>query len=148
MYSSMSLINNGNNIGNTFAKKHLWPTKQNCISVSYWTVQFSLYLLFKTSPFILFSVYITHPCLLFDMNGRQHNIAQCDSLLCTCDWSLLISFPSQIFGPVQCIFSFKSQQEAIERANNSQYGLVSAVFTTSMDRALSVSGVLETGTVW
>ncbi|XP_043999156.1 aldehyde dehydrogenase family 1 member A3 [Gambusia affinis] len=54
----------------------------------------------------------------------------------------------EIFGPVLCIFSFKSKQEVIERANNSQYGLVSAVFTTSMDRALSVSGALETGTVW
>lgn len=54
----------------------------------------------------------------------------------------------EIFGPVQCIFSFKSQQEAIDRANNSQYGLVSAVFTSSMDRALSVSAALETGTVW
>ncbi|XP_068586467.1 retinaldehyde dehydrogenase 3 [Cebidichthys violaceus] len=54
----------------------------------------------------------------------------------------------EIFGPVQCIFSFKRQQEAIERANSSQYGLVSAVFTASMDRALSVSAALETGTVW
>ncbi|XP_041790334.1 aldehyde dehydrogenase family 1 member A3 [Chelmon rostratus] len=54
----------------------------------------------------------------------------------------------EIFGPVLCIFSFKSQQKAIERANSSQYGLVSAVFTTSMDRALSVSAALETGTVW
>uniref|UniRef100_G3PLT5 Aldehyde dehydrogenase 1 family, member A3 n=1 Tax=Gasterosteus aculeatus aculeatus TaxID=481459 RepID=G3PLT5_GASAC len=54
----------------------------------------------------------------------------------------------EIFGPVQCIFSFKRQQEAIERANRSQYGLVSAIFTRSMDRALSVSAALETGTVW
>ncbi|KAG7481874.1 aldehyde dehydrogenase family 1 member A3 [Solea senegalensis] len=54
----------------------------------------------------------------------------------------------EIFGPVQCIFSFKSQQEAIERANCSQYGLVSAVFTSSMDRALSVSSALDSGTVW
>ncbi|XP_034052503.1 aldehyde dehydrogenase family 1 member A3 [Gymnodraco acuticeps] len=54
----------------------------------------------------------------------------------------------EIFGPVQCIFSFKSQQEAIERANSSRYGLVSAVFTASIDRALSVSAALETGTVW
>ncbi|XP_070701729.1 retinaldehyde dehydrogenase 3 [Pempheris klunzingeri] len=54
----------------------------------------------------------------------------------------------EIFGPVQCIFSFKSQQKAVERANSSQYGLVSAVFTTNMDRALAVSAALETGTVW
>uniref|UniRef100_A0A3Q2CPA4 Aldehyde dehydrogenase 1 family, member A3 n=1 Tax=Cyprinodon variegatus TaxID=28743 RepID=A0A3Q2CPA4_CYPVA len=54
----------------------------------------------------------------------------------------------EIFGPVLSLFSFKSQQEAVERANDSRYGLVSAVFTTSMDRALSVSGAMETGTVW
>ncbi|XP_038162767.1 aldehyde dehydrogenase family 1 member A3 isoform X2 [Cyprinodon tularosa] len=54
----------------------------------------------------------------------------------------------EIFGPVLSLFSFKSQQEAVERANDSRYGLVSAVFTTSMDRALSVSGDMETGTVW
>ncbi|KAM7423459.1 hypothetical protein PAMA_000014 [Pampus argenteus] len=54
----------------------------------------------------------------------------------------------EIFGPVQCIFSFKSQQEAIERANSSEYGLVSAVFTKSVDRALCVSAALETGSVW
>ncbi|KAF7657795.1 hypothetical protein LDENG_00022380 [Lucifuga dentata] len=54
----------------------------------------------------------------------------------------------EIFGPVQCVFSFKSQQEAIERANGSQYGLVAAVFTSSLDRALAVSAALQTGTVW
>ncbi|XP_068198360.1 retinaldehyde dehydrogenase 3 isoform X2 [Antennarius striatus] len=54
----------------------------------------------------------------------------------------------EIFGPVQCILSFKSQRKAVERANSTQYGLVSAVFTTSMDKALSVSAALDTGTVW
>ncbi|XP_041644589.1 aldehyde dehydrogenase family 1 member A3 [Cheilinus undulatus] len=54
----------------------------------------------------------------------------------------------EIFGPVLCIFSFQTQQEVIDRANSSRYGLVSAIFTTSMDRALGVSAALETGTVW
>ncbi|XP_061591821.1 aldehyde dehydrogenase family 1 member A3 [Cololabis saira] len=54
----------------------------------------------------------------------------------------------EIFGPVQCIFSFKSAEEAVTRANSSDFGLVSAVFTTSLDRALSVSAAMETGTVW
>ncbi|CAB1339036.1 unnamed protein product [Coregonus sp. 'balchen'] len=48
----------------------------------------------------------------------------------------------------ECIFRFKSQQEAIERANSTEYGLASAVFTRNLDRALSVSAALETGTVW
>lgn len=62
--------------------------------------------------------------------------------------SLWLSMCGQIFGPVQCIFSFSSQQEVVDRANSLQYGLVSAVFTKNMDRALSVSAALETGTVW
>uniref|UniRef100_A0A8C9W315 Aldehyde dehydrogenase 1 family, member A3 n=1 Tax=Scleropages formosus TaxID=113540 RepID=A0A8C9W315_SCLFO len=54
----------------------------------------------------------------------------------------------EIFGPVQCIFSFKSQEEAIDRANRTQYGLAAAVFTRDMDRALSISSALQAGTVW
>lgn len=57
-------------------------------------------------------------------------------------------FMLQVFGPVQCILKFKSQEEVIERANSTQYGLAAAVFTRSVDRALSVSSALEAGTVW
>ncbi|KAG7278114.1 hypothetical protein CRUP_019424 [Coryphaenoides rupestris] len=53
-----------------------------------------------------------------------------------------------IFGPVQCIFSFKSPQEVTDRANSTKYGLVAALFTRDMDRALSMSSALEAGTVW
>ncbi|XP_036399270.1 aldehyde dehydrogenase family 1 member A3 [Megalops cyprinoides] len=54
----------------------------------------------------------------------------------------------EIFGPVQCIFKFKSQEEVIKRANSTEYGLAAAVFTRSMDRALSMSSALQSGTVW
>ncbi|MBN3308910.1 AL1A3 dehydrogenase, partial [Amia calva] len=54
----------------------------------------------------------------------------------------------EIFGPVQCIFKFKSQEEVVKRANSTEYGLAAAVFTRSMDRALSVSSALQSGTVW
>ncbi|XP_077084147.1 retinaldehyde dehydrogenase 3 [Siphateles boraxobius] len=54
----------------------------------------------------------------------------------------------EIFGPVQCIMKFKTQEEVIDRANSSQYGLTAAVFTRDIDRALSVSAALEAGTVW
>nr|XP_055043544.1 aldehyde dehydrogenase family 1 member A3 [Misgurnus anguillicaudatus] len=54
----------------------------------------------------------------------------------------------EIFGPVQCIMKFKTWEEVIDRANSSQYGLTAAVFTRDIDRALSVSGALESGTVW
>ncbi|KAL2089001.1 hypothetical protein ACEWY4_015900 [Coilia grayii] len=54
----------------------------------------------------------------------------------------------EIFGPVQCILRFKSQEEAITRANSTRYGLAAAVFTRNVDRALSVSSALQSGTVW
>ncbi|KAG9352281.1 hypothetical protein JZ751_020694 [Albula glossodonta] len=54
----------------------------------------------------------------------------------------------EIFGPVQCIMKFKSQEEVIKRANSTEYGLAAAVFTRNMDRALSVSAALQSGTVW
>lgn len=35
-----------------------------------------------------------------------------------------------------------------DRANSTKYGLVAAMFTRDMDRALSLSSALEAGTVW
>lgn len=54
----------------------------------------------------------------------------------------------QIFGPVQQIIRFKSLDEVIERANNSEYGLAAAVFTKNIDRANHVVQGLRAGTVW
>lgn len=54
----------------------------------------------------------------------------------------------QIFGPVQQIMKFKTIEEAIERANDSDYGLVAAVFTTDINKAVTVSTAMRAGTVW
>ncbi|XP_073509472.1 retinaldehyde dehydrogenase 3 [Phyllobates terribilis] len=54
----------------------------------------------------------------------------------------------EIFGPVQSILKFKNIEEVIKRANNSEYGLTAAVFTESLDKALSVASALQSGTVW
>jgi len=35
----------------------------------------------------------------------------------------------EIFGPVLCVIKFKTMKEAIEIANNSEYGLVGGVFS-------------------
>lgn len=42
----------------------------------------------------------------------------------------------EIFGPVMSIIKFKTIEEVIERANASEYGLVSGVHTTSLDSAI------------
>uniref|UniRef100_A0A8C9S5U3 Aldehyde dehydrogenase 1 family member A3 n=1 Tax=Scleropages formosus TaxID=113540 RepID=A0A8C9S5U3_SCLFO len=54
----------------------------------------------------------------------------------------------EIFGPVQCILKFKTLEEVIQRANDTEYGLAAAVFTKNMDRALRLSNALQSGTVW
>uniref|UniRef100_A0A803TGN5 Aldehyde dehydrogenase 1 family member A2 n=1 Tax=Anolis carolinensis TaxID=28377 RepID=A0A803TGN5_ANOCA len=54
----------------------------------------------------------------------------------------------EIFGPVQGILRFKTMEEVIERANNSDFGLVAAVFTRDLNKALAVSSAMQAGTVW
>uniref|UniRef100_UPI003AAE08BC retinal dehydrogenase 2 isoform X2 n=1 Tax=Centroberyx gerrardi TaxID=166262 RepID=UPI003AAE08BC len=54
----------------------------------------------------------------------------------------------EIFGPVQQIMKFKTIDEVIERANNSDYGLVAAVFTNDINKAMTISTAMQAGTVW
>ncbi|KAG1942100.1 retinal dehydrogenase [Pimephales promelas] len=54
----------------------------------------------------------------------------------------------EIFGPVQQIMKFKTIEEVIERANDTEYGLVAAVFTRDINKAMTVSAAVQAGTVW
>jgi succinate-semialdehyde dehydrogenase/glutarate-semialdehyde dehydrogenase len=53
----------------------------------------------------------------------------------------------EIFGPVAPIVTFDTDDEAIELANRTEYGLVSYVYTSDLSRGLRVSERLETGMV-
>jgi succinate-semialdehyde dehydrogenase/glutarate-semialdehyde dehydrogenase len=53
----------------------------------------------------------------------------------------------EIFGPVAPISVFDTEDEAIAEANETEYGLVSYVFTSDLNRALRVSERLEAGMV-
>ncbi len=52
------------------------------------------------------------------------------------------------FGPVMPLMKFSTDEEVIERANNSEYGLAGAVWTKDTDRGVKIAEQLETGTVW
>ena len=52
------------------------------------------------------------------------------------------------FGPVMPLMKFSTVEEAIERANNSEYGLAGAVWTKDTDKGVEIAEQLETGTVW
>ena len=54
----------------------------------------------------------------------------------------------EVFGPVAVIIKFKTDDEVIAMANDSEYGLGGAVFTTNINRALNISRSIETGRVW
>ena len=54
----------------------------------------------------------------------------------------------QIFGPVQQLLKFSTVEEAIERANNTAYGLGAAVFTNDIDKAMMFVNGVRAGTVW
>ncbi|CAF0970983.1 unnamed protein product [Rotaria sordida] len=54
----------------------------------------------------------------------------------------------EIFGPVMQILKFKTTDEVIERANDTDYGLAASVFTKDLDKAIVVSNGLRAGSVW
>jgi aldehyde dehydrogenase (NAD+) len=54
----------------------------------------------------------------------------------------------EVFGPILSIIPFDTENEAIEIANDSIYGLVAGVWTKDMGRSVRISNALKVGTVW
>ncbi|PSR83803.1 hypothetical protein PHLCEN_2v5617 [Hermanssonia centrifuga] len=54
----------------------------------------------------------------------------------------------EIFGPVGVVIKFHDDDDVIRQANDTVYGLASAIFTKNIDRALKTSQRLRAGTTW
>lgn len=54
----------------------------------------------------------------------------------------------EIFGPVLCIRTFKTEEEAIQLANDSTYGLAAAVFSADLERCDRVARAMRAGVTW
>jgi aldehyde dehydrogenase (NAD+) len=68
---------------------------------------------------------------LFTNVAQSHRIAQ-----------------EEIFGPVLSILSFRTPEEAVEKANNTPYGLSAGVWTSKGSRILWMADRLQAGVVW
>ncbi len=71
------------------------------------------------------------PPTLFSNVSQSHRIAR-----------------EEIFGPVLSILTFRTPEEAIEKANNTHYGLSAGVWTEKGSRILKMSTELKAGVVW
>ncbi len=54
----------------------------------------------------------------------------------------------EIFGPVLSVLTFRTPGEAVEKANNTPYGLSAGVWTEKGSRILSMASKLRAGVVW
>ncbi|KAJ3481692.1 hypothetical protein NLG97_g7760 [Lecanicillium saksenae] len=56
-------------------------------------------------------------------------------------------YKTESFGPTVAIISFKTEEEAVAVANDTEYGLAAAIFDKDLRRAMAVANRIETGAV-
>lgn len=56
-------------------------------------------------------------------------------------------FKNEIFGPVAAIYTFDTEEEAIQLANNTEYGLIAYLYTRDVARGMRVAANLEAGMI-
>lgn len=69
------------------------------------------------------------------------------TILTSCKTDMYV-VQEEAFGPVMTVESFKTEEEAVALANDSQYGLSGAVWTSDLAKAERCVGKMRMGTVW
>ena len=54
----------------------------------------------------------------------------------------------EIFGPVMCVLDFSNEEEALSRANATEFGLAAGIYTRDLSRAHRMAARIQAGTVW
>ena len=83
------------------------------------------------------------------VGGKRHSLGKTffePTLLANVTTDMKITY-EETFGPVAPLFSFKTEQQAIEMANDTEFGLAAYFYTRDIGRAWRVSEALEYGMV-
>ncbi|MEE9327391.1 MAG: NAD-dependent succinate-semialdehyde dehydrogenase [Cocleimonas sp.] len=83
------------------------------------------------------------------VGGKRHNLGNTffePTLIANVTTDMKITY-EETFGPVAPLFSFKTEQQAIEMANDTEFGLAAYFYTRDMGRCWRVSEALEYGMV-
>jgi len=81
--------------------------------------------------------------------GKRHSLGKTffePTVLANVTTDMLVTY-EETFGPVAPLFSFKTEEEAIQMANDTEFGLAAYFFTKDMGRIWRVSEALEYGMV-
>ncbi|TWP28052.1 NAD-dependent succinate-semialdehyde dehydrogenase [Apibacter muscae] len=60
----------------------------------------------------------------------------------------MLAYSDEIFGPVLCIYAVKNEAEAIELANDTEFGLGATIFSKDINQAVEVARKIDTGMVF
>ena len=83
-----------------------------------------------------------------NVNSTVHVYLTCPRVPCADVQSSHEIWQEEVFGPVMAVKTFKTEEEAVELANGTKYGLASAVFSSDDAQLARVTSRLRTGIVW
>ncbi|MDC3418416.1 aldehyde dehydrogenase family protein [Aquibacillus salsiterrae] len=82
-----------------------------------------------------------------EVGGERNGTILSPTIMTNVDENMKI-IAEEVFAPIVSVIPFESEEEVIQYANNSIYGLQAGVFTKDINRALRVADRLEMGGVW
>ena len=80
-------------------------------------------------------------------NGLENGVFMAPTILADATNDMRIA-QEEIFGPIATVIKFKTEEEVIQMANDSEYGLGGGVWTSDLNTALRVARSIETGRMW
>ena len=69
------------------------------------------------------------------------------TILTDIDENMLV-MKQEVFAPIACVFKFNSEEQVIDQANDTPYGLGAAIFTSNSEKAVRIARQIDCGNVF